>query len=580
MNCGREITYGGVILAEVNKRMKTRTKAPKNNEKVSLVSLGGVGEIGKNMFAFEYEGEIVVIDGGLKFPEDDMLGVDIVIPDITYLVENQDKVAAILLTHGHEDHIGGLPYILKQLSIPVYGTKLTLGILEGKLKEKGMLADCDLRQIRPGMKLQVTKNIQAEFFVVNHSIPDAVGICLRTPAGLIVHCGDFKIDHTPVDGRVMDFNRLAKFGEEGVLAVLIDSTNAERPGFTKSETMVGETISEVLRLSSNRVILATFASNVHRIQQVINAAAKHKRKVAVNGRSMVNVVSIASELGYLQDRHHVLVELEQAIKMPPNKVVLLTTGSQGEPMSGLSRMASGDHRQVEIVPGDTVIFAASAIPGNEKLVSRTIDNLFRLGADVIYEPVTGTHVSGHASQEEIKLILSLLKPRYAIPVHGEYRHCVHFQKMAKAQGIPTSSSPIMKIGEVWEFSGEGAKHTSTVPSGQILVDGLGIGDVGNIVLRDRKQLSMDGILIVVLTLEKSTGKILSGPDIVSRGFVYVRESEDLMAEAKEVINNNFAKNGTRTEWSVIKSGIRDCLGKFFYDKTRRSPMIIPIIMEV
>jgi ribonuclease J len=506
--------------------------------------------------------------------------VDIVIPDVSYLAENQKKVAAILLTHGHEDHIGGLPYILKQLAIPVYGTKLTLGILEGKLKEKGMLAECDLRQIRAGMKLQVTENIEAEFFVVNHSIPDAVGICLRTPAGLIVHCGDFKIDHTPVDGKVMDLNRLARYGEEGVLAVLIDSTNAERPGFTQSETKVGETISEVLRLSDNRVILATFASNVHRIQQVFNAAAVHKRKVAVNGRSMVNVVNIAMELGYLKDHHRVLVDVEEAIKMPPHKVVVLTTGSQGEPMSGLSRMACGEHRKVEIVPGDTVIFAATPIPGNEKLVSHTIDNLFRLGADVIYESVSGTHVSGHASQEEIKLILSLLRPKYAIPVHGEYRHCIHFQKLATAQGIPLENVPIIKIGELWELSASGASHVSTVPSGQVMVDGLGIGDVGNIVLRDRKQLSMDGILVVVLTLEKATGKVISGPDIVSRGFVYVRESEDLMAEARNVIRGYLNENGTKTEWAVIKSGIRDCLGKFLYDKTRRSPMIIPIIMEV
>lgn len=567
-------------MAETNNRRKTRKRAPLNNGKVRLVSLGGVGEIGKNMFAFEYEQEIVVIDGGLKFPEEDMLGVDIVIPDTSYLADNQKKVAAILLTHGHEDHIGGLPFILKQLAIPVYGTKLTLGILEGKLKEKGMLADCDLRQIRAGMKLQVTENIEAEFFVVNHSIPDAVGICLRTPAGLIVHCGDFKIDHTPVDGKVMDLNRLARYGEEGVLAVLIDSTNAERPGFTQSETKVGETISEVLRLSDNRVILATFASNVHRIQQVFNAAAVHKRKVAVNGRSMVNVVNIAMELGYLKDHHRVLVDVEEAIKMPPHKVVVLTTGSQGEPMSGLSRMASGEHRKVEIVPGDTVIFAATPIPGNEKLVSRTIDNLFRLGADVIYESVSGTHVSGHASQEEIKLILSLLKPKYAIPVHGEYRHCIHFQKLATAQGIALENVPIIKIGELWELSASGASHVGTVPSGQVMVDGLGIGDVGNIVLRDRKQLSMDGILVVVLTLEKATGKVISGPDIVSRGFVYVRESEDLMAEARNLIRCHLDENGAKGEWSVIKSGIRDCLGKFLYDKTRRSPMIIPIIMEV
>jgi len=544
-----------------------------------LVSLGGVGEIGKNMFAFEYEQEIVIIDGGLKFPEEDMLGVDIVIPDVSYLVENKDKISAFLITHGHEDHIGGLSYILKQLPKPVYGTKLTLGLLEGKLKEKGMLAECELNQIHPGMKLRVSENIEAEFFRVNHSIPDAVGICLRTPAGLIVHSGDFKIDHTPVDGMVMDFNLLAKYGEEGVLVALIDSTNAERPGFTESETTVGETISEVLRLSDSRVILATFASNVHRIQQVINAAAKHNRKVAVNGRSMVNVVGIAMELGYLKDSNNVLIDLEAAKRLPPNKVVLLTTGSQGEPMSALSRMANSEHRRVELIPGDTVIFAATPIPGNEKLVSRTIDNLFRLGADVIYESVSGTHVSGHASQEEIKLVLNLLKPRYAIPIHGEYRMCVHFKKLAHSMGIPNDNIPIIKIGELWELSAEAARHVSTVPSGQVMVDGLGIGDVGNIVLRDRKQLSLDGILVVVLTLEKGQGTVLAGPDIVSRGFVYVRESEDLMTEAKDVIRKYLTDKGTKSEWAVIKSGIRDVLGKFLYEKTRRNPMIIPIIME-
>lgn len=566
-------------MANPNNR-KRRRKAPANNAKVRLVSLGGVGEIGKNMFAFEYDQEIVIIDGGLKFPEEDMLGVDIVIPDVSYLVENKDKVSAILLTHGHEDHIGGLPYILKQLAKPVYGTRLTLGLLEGKLKEKGMLAECDLKTVHPGMKLKLSANFEVEFFRVNHSIPDAVGICLRTPAGLVVHCGDFKIDHTPVDGQVMDFSRLAKYGEEGVLVALIDSTNAERPGFTQSETTVGETISEVLRLSDNRVILATFASNVHRIQQVVNAAAKHKRKVAVNGRSMVNVVNIAMELGYLKDPRNVITDLEEVKKLPPNKVVLLTTGSQGEPMSALSRMANCEHRRVEIIPGDTVIFAANPIPGNEKLVSRTIDNLFRRGADVIYESVSGTHVSGHASQEEIKLMLNLLKPKYAIPVHGEYRMCIHFQKLVTGMGMPMDNVPIIKIGELWELSAEGARHVSTVPAGHVMVDGLGIGDVGNIVLRDRKQLSMDGILVVVIALDKNSSKVLSGPDIVSRGFVYVRESEDLLSDARDVIRKYLVENGTKSEWSVIKSGIRDVLGKFLYDKTRRSPMIIPIIMEV
>ena len=563
-----------------NNRRRTRKKAPINNAKVKLVSLGGVGEIGKNMFAFEYENEIVVVDGGLKFPEEDMLGVDIVIPDISYLVEHKDKISAFLITHGHEDHIGGLSYILKQINKPVYGTRLTLGLLEGKLREKGMLADCELNLIHPGMKLKVSANIEAEFFKVNHSIPDAVGICLRTPAGLVVHSGDFKIDHSPVDGEVMDFHRLAQYGEEGVLFALIDSTNAGRPGFTQSETKVGEAIEEVFRLSQGRIILATFASNVHRIQQVINSAAKYKRKVAVNGRSMVNVVGISMELGYLKDPHGVLTDLEDTKRLPPEKVVLLSTGSQGEPMSALTRMANSEHRRVEIVPGDTVIFAATPIPGNEKLVSRTIDNLFRRGADVIYEPVSGTHVSGHASQEEIKLMLNLLKPKYAIPIHGEYRHCVHFKKVAMSVGIPEENIPIIKIGELWELSAEGAKHASTVPSGQIMVDGLGIGDVGNIVLRDRKQLSLDGILVVVLTLDKSQGKVLSGPDIVSRGFVYVRESEDLMAEARAVVRKHLEKNGTKHEWSVLKSGIRDVLGKFLFEKTRRNPMIIPIIMDV
>jgi len=547
---------------------------------VRLVSLGGVGEIGKNMFAFEYDQEIVVIDGGLKFPEEDMLGVDIVIPDTSYLVENKEKISAFLITHGHEDHIGGLPYILKQIPKPVYGTKLTLGLLEGKLREKGMLADCELNQIHPGMKLQVSKHIEAEFFKVNHSIPDTVGICLRTPAGLIVHSGDFKIDHTPVDGQVMDFSRLARFGDEGVLAAMIDSTNAERPGFTQSETTVGETIAEVLREATGRVLLATFASNVHRIQQVIDAAAKYKRKVAVNGRSMVNVVGIAMEMGYLKDSHNVLTDLDGIKKLPPHKVVLLTTGSQGEPMSALSRIANSEHRRLEILPGDTVIFAANPIPGNEKFVSRTVDNLFRLGADVIYESVSGTHVSGHASQEEIKLMLSLLRPKYALPIHGEYRHCIHFKKLALNMGIPEKNIPILKIGEMWELSADAAKHVSTVPSGQVLVDGLGIGDVGNIVLRDRKQLSMDGIMVVVMSLEKGSGKLLSGPDIVSRGFVYVRESEDLMSESRKVVRKFLTENGTNHEWSVIKSGIRDVLGKFLYDKTRRHPMIIPIIMEV
>lgn len=568
-------------MSSSKQRNKSRQREkPTDTPKIKLIPLGGVGEIGKNMFVFEFEDEIVVVDGGLKFPEEDMLGIDIVIPDITYLVERHDKITAILLTHGHEDHIGGLPYILKQIHKPVYGTKLTLGLLEGKLREKGMLGDCNLKQIHPGLKLRLSKNIEAEFYKVNHSIPDAVGVALRTPAGIIVHSGDFKIDQTPVDGQITDFNRLAQFGEEGVLLALVDSTNAERPGYTMSETSVGETIAEVLRLSAGRVILATFASNVHRIQQVINAAARYNRKVAVNGRSMVNVVTISQELGYLSDPQGVLVDLETANKLPPQQVVLLTTGSQGEPMSALTRIANAEHRRVEIVEGDTVIFAATPIPGNEKLVSRTIDNLFRRGADVIYQPVSGAHVSGHASQEEIKLVLNLLKPRYAIPIHGEYRHCVCFQKLANSLGLPKSHTPIVKIGEKWEFSSRRAKHVETIPAGRVLVDGLGVGDVGNIVLRDRKQLSLDGILVVVLTLDKDKGTLLAGPDIVSRGFVYVRESEQLLQEARDIVRKFMAKNKTKQDWSVLKTGIRNALSDFLFEQIRRNPMIIPIIMEV
>lgn len=563
-----------------NNRKKKKSH-PENGPKLKVISLGGVGEIGKNMFVFEYEQEIVVIDGGLKFPEEDMLGIDIVIPDISYLVENKDRVSAFLITHGHEDHIGGLPYILRQVNKPVYGTRLTLGLLEGKLKEKGMLGDCDLRVIEPGNSLKLSPNMEAEFFKVNHSIPDSVGIALRTPAGLVVHSGDFKFDQTPVDGKVADFHRLAQYGREGVLLTLIDSTNAERAGYTQSETSVGETISEVFRLAENRIILATFASNVHRIQQVINAAAKYKRKVAVNGRSMVNVVNIAMELGYLKVPEGLLVDLEEANKLPYNKVAMLTTGSQGEPMSALTRMANNEHRRVEIVPGDTVIFAATPIPGNEKLVSRTVDNLFKRGADVIYESVSGVHVSGHASQEEIKLMLNLVRPQYAIPIHGEYRMNKRFQKLCGALGIAAENVPIIKIGEVWEFSKSAVRNTGTVPAGQVLVDGLGVGDVGNIVLRDRRQLSLDGILMVVMTIDKNKGTLLAGPDIITRGFVYVRESEKLIDDAREVARKYMQeKSSEQQEWSSIKSGVREALNKFLYEKTRRSPMIIPIIMEV
>ncbi|QNO16753.1 ribonuclease J [Alkalicella caledoniensis] len=534
------------------------------------------------MFVVEYKDEILVIDGGLKFPEEDMLGIDLVIPDFTYLTDNLSKVQAIVLTHGHEDHIGALPFVLKQVNKPVYGTKLTLGLLEGKLREHGILNSVTLNTVQAISTIKIGKYFTVEFFKVNHSIPDAVGMAITTPAGTIIHTGDFKIDQTPVDGQTTDFSRISEISKRGVLALLADSTNAERPGFTMSEKVVGGTIDEIFRLAKNRIILATFASNVHRIQQVFDSAFKYDRKVCVNGRSMVNVVNIASELGYLNIAKGVLIDLEDIGKYNPEEVVLITTGSQGEPMSALTRMANSDHRKVEIIPGDTVVIAASPIPGNEKLVSKTINNLFKRGADVIYESVSGIHVSGHASKEELKMMINIVKPKYLVPIHGEYKHCIHLAKIGESMGIEKDNIFLPDIGDVIEFSKDKARINGSVQAGYILVDGLGVGDVGNIVLRDRKQLSLDGILVVVVTLQKGTNKIMAGPDIVSRGFVYVRESEELIEESKQVVTKSLDKCRDKNikEWSQLKIAIRDQLGKSLYEKTRRRPMILPIIMEV
>jgi ribonuclease J len=552
----------------------------KTQKKLNIIPLGGLGEVGKNMTAFRYGNDIILIDAGLMFPEDDMLGIDLVIPDITYLVENQDKLKGIFLTHGHEDHIGALPYILRQLDVPVYGTALTLGILEGRLKEAGV-STASLNVIKSGDRVRAG-SFKLEFMRVNHSIPDAIGMAIHTPVGLLIHTGDFKIDQTPVDGQVMELNRFAEYGDKGVLLLMADSTNAERPGYTQSEKFVGETFDNEFRYARNRIIVATFSSNVHRIQQIFDAAVKYKRKVAVMGRSMVNVVSISLEMGYLKVPDGVLIDIDEIRNYTNDKVVVVCTGSQGEPMSALTRMSMGDNRKVQIVPGDTVIISATPIPGNEKLVSNTINHLYMLGAEVIYEKANGVHVSGHASQEELKIMHNLVRPKFFMPVHGEYRHLMKHAKIAESLGMDKKNILLTENGSVVELTKDKIAVTGKVTSGIVLIDGLGVGDVGNIVLRDRRQLSQDGIMIVVLGIDKANNEITAGPDIVSRGFVYVREAEILMDEAKERVQAALDKceeNNTR-EWSAIKSAIRDALGRFLFEKTRRRPMILPIILEV
>lgn len=548
-----------------------------------IFALGGVGEIGKNMYVIQYANDIVVVDAGLKFPEEDMLGIDIVIPDISYLTENRDKVRGIILTHGHEDHIGGLPYVLKHLNVPVYGTRLTLGLVENKLKEANLLGETKRILIDADSEIELGSVLKASFFATNHSIPDSVGVCVETPEGAVVHTGDFKFDHTPVNGQYADLQRMAQIGTNGVLALLSDSTNAEKPGFTPSEKNVGIVLEDIFRKASQRVVVATFASNVHRIQQVINAAEVTGRKVAVIGRSMVNVVGIASELGYLEIPDGMIIEPEEVGKMAADRVVILCTGSQGEPMSALTRMARSTHRKVDILPGDTVIIAATPVPGNEKYVGRTIDELFRLGANVHYSGAnSGVHVSGHGSQEELKLMLNLMKPKFFLPIHGEFRMQRRHAVLAESVGVEPENIFITDIGEVIEIQGGAARRAGKVTAGNVLIDGLGVGDVGNIVLRDRKLLSQDGILVVVVTLSKQDGKIVSGPDIISRGFVYVRESEGLLDEANRIVSSTLQKlmSENVNEWASLKTNVKDALGRFLYEQTRRRPMILPIIMEV
>ncbi len=548
--------------------------------KIKIIPLGGINEIGKNITAIEYKEDIIIIDCGLKFPDDDMFGIDIVIPDVSYLIKNSEKIKGIFLTHGHEDHIGALPYVLRQLNVPVYGTKLTLGIVETKLKEHGLLASTELVRVKPKDIIKLD-SVSVEFIKTNHSIADSVAIAVHTPLGVVLHTGDFKIDYTPIDGEMMDFGRLAELGRKGVLVLMADSTNVERPGYTMTEKVVGETFLRLFGKAKGRLIVATFASNVHRIQQIITAAEAYEKKVAVSGRSMENIVQVAIELGYLTVGKDVLVPVDQISKYPNEKIVVITTGSQGEPMSALARMAASEHRKINVIPGDTVIISATPIPGNEKFVSKVINQLFKKGAQVIYDSREKIHVSSHACQEELKLMQALVKPKFFVPVHGEYRHLKKHGELAMEVGLSEKNLLIPENGDVIEVARNYIKKNGTVVSWQVFVDGLGVGDVGNIVLRDRKHLSQDGILTIVVTIEKQTGRVVSGPDIISRGFVYVRESEGLMDEAREIVKSvlKTCEEKQITDWATLKSKMRDQLREYLYEKTKRKPMILPIIME-
>lgn len=552
------------------------------SKKLKIIPIGGLDEIGKNLTAFEFGNEIVIVDCGMAFPDDDMPGVDMVINDITYLVKNRQKIKGIFLTHGHEDHIGGLPYFLKEINVPVYGTKLTLGLVEHKLKEHNLLSVVKLVRTRPGTTVTAGKNFSVEFITTNHSIADSVALAIRTPVGTVVHMGDFKIDSTPIVGDVIDLARLGEIGKEGVLALMSDSTNVERPGYAMSERTVGEKFEKIFKNCDKRIIVATFASNVHRVQQIIDAAAKNRRKVAISGRSMENIVEISILLGYMKVPEGVLINLDNIKKYRPGEVVIITTGSQGEPMSALTRMAFSDHRKVEVTKDDLIIISASPIPGNEKAVSNVINELFKIGAEVIYKSLMDVHVSGHACQEELKLIMSIVKPKYFIPVHGEHRHLVLHNRLAEDVGIPQERSFVLSNGSVLEFDAESAKVTGNIQAGRVLVDGLGVGDVGNIVLRDRKHLAQDGLIIIVTTIDRERSEMASKPDVISRGFVYVREAEQLIDEIKlvaaEAVEESLARKNT--DWAMMKNNIKTSVAKYIYDRTKRNPMILPIIEEV
>ena len=557
-----------------------KSKAEPKPIKVSF--LGGLNEVGKNMTLFEYGEDMFLVDCGLAFPDQDMLGVDLVLPDFTYVERNADRIRGIVITHGHEDHIGGLPYLLKVLNVPVYGTKLTVGLIQGKLREHGLLNSASLNVINPGDVITLG-SFTVEAIHVNHSIPDALGLAIRCEGGTIVHTGDFKIDTTPIDGGMMDLGRLAEIGQEGVLCLMSDSTNAERPGFTESERKVGESFETLFRKAgNNRIIVATFSSNIHRVQQIMNVAASLGRKVALVGRSLENVVSISAELGYLNVPEGIVIDINMINRYPADKLVIITTGSQGEPMSALTRMAFSDHRKVEIHPNDYVIISATPIPGNEKTVSRVVNELMKLGADVVYEKMYEVHVSGHACQEELKMIMGIVKPKYFIPVHGELKHLRKHAGLALSMGIPKENILIADNGRVAEISKKALRCTSTVPAGRVFVDGYGVGDVGSVVLRDRKHLAQDGLVIVAVCIDRESGMIVSGPDVVTRGFVYVKESEELINAAREVAVEAIEAqtDGGYFDWNSIKASIRDEISHLMYERTKRSPMILPVIMEV
>jgi len=582
-----EESIGTKTEKKANTRKRRNTRSSKNQtifkkSNLKIIPLGGLHEIGKNITVFEYEDEMIVVDCGISFPEDDMLGIDLVIPDITYLVKNQEKIKGMIITHGHEDHIGGIPYFLKQLNIPIYATRLAAGLISTKLEEHKLLRSTEMHIVNQGDTIKLGNNFSIEFIRSSHSIPDSVMLAITTPAGTVLHTGDFKVDYTPIDGQIMDLGRIAELGQQGILALMSDSTNAERKGFTMSERSVGEVLDKLFLNCTKRIVVATFASNVHRIQQIVNSAIKYGRKIAVCGRSMINIISTAIEFGYIKCPENLFIDIDMIGSYTDDQLVIITTGSQGEPMSALTRMAAGDHRKVKITPNDLIIISATPIPGNEKYVSKVIDDLMQLGAEVVYSALADVHVSGHACQEEQKLILALAKPKYFIPVHGEYRQLRAHSETAQIMGVEQDNIFMLTNGKVLEIGENEAKFNGTVPSGRILVDGLGVGDVGNIVLRDRQHLAQDGLIVIVLTMDSSTGEVVAGPDVISRGFVYVRESENLMDDVKSVVRHEIAKCEERgiRDWSTIKSTVKENLRDYIFIKTKRNPMIIPIIMEV
>ncbi len=579
-----KVNKEGEKIKRTNKKNKEKNQTEQfkfKKSKLKIIPLGGLLEIGKNITVFEYENDIVLVDCGLAFPEDDMLGIDLVIPDLTYLEKNKEKIRGLVITHGHEDHIGSIPYLLKQFNVPIYGTKLTIGLIEHKLEEHKLLKSAKLKVVTPGQTVSLG-SMRVEFIRITHSIPDACSLAIHTPVGTVVHTGDFKIDYTPIDGEMIDFGRLAELGNKGVLALMSDSTNSERKGYTMSESTVGEVLDKLFINCTKRIVVATFSSNVHRIQQIVNSAVKYGRKVAICGRSMVNTIETARKFGYIKVPDNVFIDIDMIKSYPDEKLTIITTGSQGETMSALTRMASGEHKKVQITPNDLIIISANPIPGNENSVSKVIDDLMKIGAEVIYNALEDIHVSGHACQEEQKLMISLIRPKYFIPVHGEYRQLIAHSETAKKVGVDPENIFIMTNGRVLELNEYEAKLAGTVPVGKIMVDGLGVGDVGNIVLRDRQRLSQDGLIIIVLTMDSVTGTVVAGPDVLSRGFVYVRESENLMEEIKQLLRAEILKFEEKhiTDWSTIKSLLREELRDYIYKKTKRDPMILPIIMEV